>query len=470
MLRPHLRGVGRFTVRDGSGTTAFDGEVTFEGGGLLSVVDASGHPLSIDKVGHLARSFEATDERIREEILVGTGRALDDLRDRCGLDAYLNYGMLLGAVRDGAMIAHDSDSDLCYVSRTESPADLIAESYRIERRMRELGWDVLRMSGGDIKLLLPLSDGRRCHIDVFVAFWVGGTFFQLGNRSGTLSESAILPVSTIELHGHTFAAPARPEEMLRFVYGPGWRVPDPAFKYADPTAGIRRLDGWLRGFRTLMGRWSEFHGGPESAEVPRKRSEFAIWVRHQVGADVPVVDLGAGNGRDSVYFASYGHRVISADFSRISRRQVKAKARRRQLAIDVQPLILGELRTVLSLGAVLAREPHHLYARHLVGCLDAAERANLWRLARMALRGGGSLFLEFSSPAAGAGPPPPMDLVRRVQPDLVRREIEAAGGTVVHFEERAGHDSFDQADPSVCRMVVRWSPTTSSPTHSKERP
>ena len=40
-----------------------------------------------------------------------------DLTEGCGLEAYLNYGALLGAVRDGAMIAHDSDTDVCYLSQ-----------------------------------------------------------------------------------------------------------------------------------------------------------------------------------------------------------------------------------------------------------------------------------------------------------------------------------------------------------------
>lgn len=457
-LRPRLAGSGRFTVRDGAGAVHFSDVVDLGGDGPLEVVDASGHPLCIDKVGHLTRSFEATGEQVREEILVGTRRALDDLRQHCGVEAYLNYGMLLGAVRDGAMIAHDSDSDVCYLSRTESPAELITESYRIERQLRRLGWDVLRMSGGDIKLLLPLSDGRRCHIDVFVAFWVGETFFQLGNRSGHLPEEAIVPLSTVELHGHRFPAPNRPEEMLAFVYGPGWRVPDPAFKYADPPGGVRRLDGWLRGFRSHMGLWTEFHNAGAQRLVPRKGSTFAAWVRRQVGAGDALVDLGAGNARDSVHFAEAGHPVIAADFSRAARRQATVKARRRKLAIDVQPLILGELRTVLSFGAALARDPHHLYARQLVGCLDGAERANLWLLARMALRGVGSFFLEFSAVADGASDPPPSGLVRRTDPSVVRREVEAAGGTVTHCEVGPGLDYFDQADPAVCRMVATWAP------------
>ena len=58
------------------------------------------------------------------------------------------------------------------------------------------------MSGGDIKLLLPLSDGRNCHIDVFVAFFVAGRlFYQLGNRSGSLEQDEVLPLAAIDLRG-----------------------------------------------------------------------------------------------------------------------------------------------------------------------------------------------------------------------------------------------------------------------------
>ena len=71
------------------------------------------------------------------------------------------------------MIAHDSDSDLAYLSQHTHPADVVRESYRIEREMRALGWKVVRMSAADLKLFLPLADGRNVHVDVFGAFHVG---------------------------------------------------------------------------------------------------------------------------------------------------------------------------------------------------------------------------------------------------------------------------------------------------------
>ena len=464
VLRRFLDGVVRVRIADVAGAQVLVDEEVVLGDGAagpdgarIEVVDAQGYPLAVDKVGHLCRAFDDTEDGVRAEILAGTRRALDDLRGACGVEAYLNYGALLGAVRDGAMIAHDSDTDVCYLSRHTSPADIILESYAIQRTMKKLGWTLLRMSGGDIKILLPLSDGRLCHIDIFVAFRVDGTFYQLGNRSGRLPDSAILPVSTITLHGVEFPAPADPEAMLEFIYGPQCRVPDPSFKYADPVRGVRRLDGWLRGFRTDMGRWTEFHQGPGRGLSKNRRSTFAKWVDGQLPRGDGVADLGCGTGRDALWFARRGRPVIAFDFSRAARAAVIRSARRRRVHVEVRALILNELRTVLVSGAELARDPHHLTARHLLGCLDDRARDQLWLLCRMALRGGGKLFLEFSAEVGAAAPEPaPEGLVRRLDPAVVRREIEAAGGVVERERVRAGTDVLGNPDPTVCRMRVHW--------------
>ena len=459
VLDRFLHGTGRVTVADVTGETVyFDGDVTLGSGeGALTILDGEGYPLSVDKVGHLTRSFAATDEGIREEILDGTERVLRDLREVCGVEAYLNYGALLGAIRDGAMIAHDSDTDVCYLSRHESPADLIAESYKIERTMRERGWVLLRMSGGDIKVLLPLSDGRVCHIDIFVAFYLRDTFYQLGNRSGRLPREVILPVSQVALHGHTFPAPAQPEAMLAFLYGENWRVPDPSFKYADPPAGVRRLNGWLRGFRTTMGLWTEFWSGPASDDVPRRSSDFSRWVGRQLEPGSALVDIGCGNARDAVRFVKRGHRVLAVDFSRGALRAAARRSTRNDVSLPTEQLILGELRHALTFGARLARDPHHVYARHLLNAIDAAAREQLWRLCSMGLRGGGhALFLEFVATCEDRTALDGDGRARRVDPAVVRAEIEARGGVIEHFEVGPGADLFDRPDPAVCRIRATW--------------
>ncbi len=468
IMRSKLDGTTLVSVVDSVGDDVlFEGEVSFGGSAEpLEFRDAQGHPLAVDKAGHLTRVFSETGDDVRRHIAEGTARAIADLRDKVGIDAHVSYGCLLGAVREGRMIGHDSDSDLAYLSAHTHPADIIRESYRMEREMRELGWQVVRMSGADLKLFLPLPDGRNVHVDVFGAFHVGDVFYQLGGRSGHLPREALTPVSTVMLEGVELAAPADPEAVLEFLYGPSWRVPDPAFQPVDPQPGLRRIDGWMRGFRTDVIPWNEMLRY-RRAEIPSRGSTFAAWVHDRIPADATVVDLGCGNGRDSGWFTRHGHRVIAFDFAGVAIRQTsRLLARRRATEPDVRVLVLNDTRTVLLTGAELARETAspHLCARGLVGCLDEEARRNLWRLGSMALRRGGALFLEYAAAQPGLPERTADGLGRRVDTDLLVHEIEAAGGRVVHREVGPGQDLFDGTDPATARLEVRWADDPSTAT------
>ncbi len=463
VLQRFLDGVTQVRLADVEGETVLhDDEVSLGSGtGRILVADAEGNRLCVDKSGHLTRAFAATAEEVRAEIVEGTARALRELQEYAGVSAYLGYGTLLGAVREGAMIAHDTDVDLCYLSERSSPAEVILESYRVERAMRARGWSVVRMSGGDIKLLLRLSDGRDCQIDVFAAFHVDGVFYQLGTASGPLPRAAILPLSTVALHGVEMAAPADPEAMLELHYGPGWRVPDPSFQPADPPEGVRRLDGWMRGFRDTVADWSELHQGDGLKLGRGGPSAFWTWVAGQLEPGTKVADLGCGSGRDAIRFATAGHPTDAYDFSYAAIAAVRWRTRRARRAgksgATAYRFNLNELRHALTLGAQLSRDPHHLYARDLLGALSATGRANLWTLARMALRGSGhALFLEYAASGPDLPAPEPAGLVERLDPAAIRAEVERAGGVVEVCETAPGTDSLEHDDPLLCRMRVRF--------------
>jgi SAM-dependent methyltransferase len=460
VLRPYLDGTTRVRVTDTDGTTWCDVEHRFGSGeGRVRFVDEAGRPYVVDKMGHLTRSFESTPEETKREILEATQVVVRELTERCGVAAYLGYGALLGAVREGGMIAHDSDTDLCYFSHHTSPVDIIRESHRIERELKRLGWDVLRMSAADLKVVWPLSDGRRIHIDVFASFMVNGELYILGEKRGPFDLDDLLPLGTVSLDGHEFAAPRNPEAMLVYLYGEGWRVPDPGYvAVADPVTRAR-LDGWFRGFRQGMSGWTPLlrgTAGPGS-RVPRTGSDFAAWVRAQIDPADAVLDLGAGNGRDTVWFAQQGHRVRSSDYSRRSAVEVRAAIQAGGVTgVRIKQVVLNETRHVFHLIAVLSRRPAHIYARQLVGCLDEAARENLFRLGAAVLRGERSMWLEFAVPHAGAPEPEPAGLVRRVDPDVLAAEVRRSGGRVAHLEVGPGVDMFDNPDPAVARMRVTW--------------
>ena len=202
-------------------------------------------------------------------------QVLRDLTDACGLDAYLMYGCLLGAIRDGHMIGHDSDADVAYLSKYDHPFDIIRECTAATRQMRALGWKVVRMSGANFKVWVPLPDGRRCGIDVFGSFHIGERFYVTGSLTGTLDRSALLPFGTVTLEGREIVAPARPEEVLAFTYGPTWRVPDPAFHFDHDPVDVRRMDAWFRSSRRRLRFWGDFYKSPDAAKVPTEPSLFA---------------------------------------------------------------------------------------------------------------------------------------------------------------------------------------------------
>src|SRR5690606_37163026 len=147
----YLDGRARITVRAHvSGVELFEEELSFGSGeGRIAVVDAEGRPLGIDKSGRLALTFDTRTPDQVAPLLDSIGEVLDALR-AAGVEAFLAYGTLLGAVREGALIGHESDADLGYVSRFSHPADVVAESFRLQRRLVAMGYAISRYSGADL--------------------------------------------------------------------------------------------------------------------------------------------------------------------------------------------------------------------------------------------------------------------------------------------------------------------------------
>lgn len=429
--------------------------------GRLQVVDDEGNPLAVDKGGRLQRDFSNTEGSAREEIMDALERVIEDLTTKCGLDVYLMYGCLLGAVRDGHMIGHDSDADVAYLSRHTHPFDVIRECTRAARQMRALGWQVVRMSGANLKVWVPLPDGRRCGIDVFGSFHVGGRFHVTGSLTGTLDRSALVPFGTVTLEGREIVAPARPEDVLEFTYGPTWRVPDPAFHFGHDPVDVRRMDAWFRSSRRRLRYWHDFYKGPDSDRVPTEPSLFALWVQERLVAEgrghTRLLDVGAGTGRDATYFGGHGRRVNALDFSTLGMRQTRSM--RKGLRVSTSSLNLEDLRSVLVTGARFAHQAgiREVYARGLLDVLGPVGRDNLWRFASMVQRKGGETFLEFRTPRSRRerkhfGPHQRTFL----DPDQAVREIEAAGGHVVHRETGRDLAPLGEENPQIARLVVRW--------------
>ena len=460
-LRRHLLGRADVVVRDN--LTAVEvavGHRVFQGAANLQVdvTDKAGRPLILDKYGKLIRPLSSEGQTTIDELMDHVERLLQVMNATCGVPAFIAYGTLLGAVRNGRLIGHDNDVDLGYVSSHESPVDVVRESYRIERALAAAGWWVRRGSGTRLNVRVRLSDDTVRYIDIFTSHWVEGVFYMPQDTGFRIGREAILPLTTVELAGRRLPAPADSEGLLALTYGEGWRTPDPSFMYDTPRWLARRIGGWFGGLRSGRKQWDTFYAAHRKL-LPSRRSQFAAWVQGTYPAAHPVVDLGTGNGRDALWFARQGRAVTGIDYSAGVLGRSLRRASLQGLDVRFEVLNLNDTRQVMALGTRLSRaaEPVDLYARFLLHAMAEPGRDNLYRLASMSLRRGGRLFLEFRT-TKDARRSHHFDSGYRyfLDPDEVVARITERGGTVLHRSSGTGLAPFEDEDPHVARIVAAW--------------
>lgn len=445
-LGSFLDGVTRLSlVAHVAGVTLYDEEVRFGSGtDRIAVVNAEGKPLGLDKSNRLSQTFDTRDAAQVAPLLDSIEEVLAAIRE-AGIEAFPAYGTLLGAVRGGKLIGHDSDADLGYVSRHTHPVDVVRESLELQRRIAGLGYSTHRYSGIAFKVDVIEGDGSKRGLDVFGGYIKPGgpgprgkqspdMLYLMGEIGAPFEREWIFPLGTTTLEGRTLPAPAEPERLLEATYGPGWRVPDPAYHFTTPRTTVRRLDGWFRGHRTFRDEWERRWSKKRQVLPKGFPSELARLVVETEGVPAQLVDLGAGRAGDSLWFARQGAKVTALDFVPSAGEAVQAAAAQEGLDLEVRLLNLNSLRSWLATGSRLAHTPgpRAILCRHLADEVTARAREATWRFADMALREGGRLYLETREDRVGA--------------DVIAAELAERGAVIVH------RDGTDETT----RWVAQW--------------
>lgn len=455
-LVDHLNGTGRVTlVEHLTGTSMYDREVSLgSGAGRISVADTGGRPLSVDKSGRLRHMFAEGDASTTQPLLNAIEVVIEVLTD-AGVPAFPSYGTLLGAVRDGTFIGHDSDADVSYFSSLDHPIDLTLESYRLERALRDADIEVQRGSGMAMKVRITEADGTRRGLDIFGSFLFEGTLYVLGVVAAPMRRDQVVPLGTCTLDGRTLPAPADADAWLTATYGRDWRVPDPAFRFDRPRSLTRRFAGWFWGARLKRIEWQERYGAEQNDPLPDP-SSFAAWVCDRIPAGAGVIDLGCGRGSDVLAYGRGNHPAVGLDFAPAAYRRAAQEAAQQRLPATFDVLNLNDLRQVLAFGAMVARRdgPPAVTARLLADGLLSQARRDLWRLCQMVQRRGQQTFVEMlDGSAAGSSSYAKDNFLCPLPADLVRAEIAEHGGTVVEqVKVPAGVES-----PPTARWVISWS-------------
>jgi hypothetical protein len=449
-LQRHLDGRARISLRDSAtGELCFERDVALGSGeGPILVQNRMGIDLGIDKSGRLVPTFAGRSDDDIAALLDATEAVLAAVR-ATGVEPFLAYGTLLGAVREGAVLGHDSDADLGYVSRHTDPVDVIRESFDIQRRLAADGWDISRYSGGAFKISVTEADVTR-GLDVFGGFMDQGRLYLMGEVGVDFDPAWVFPLGTAELEGRAMPVPARPEKFLEAMYGPAWKVPDPAFKFTTPERTIRAFDDWFRGTKPGSRVWDRRSAQSQRRPVPDDVSRLARKTRKVAKAmGAEVIEIGAWRGSDSLWLARKGLRVTAYDYVPRALTAAEEVATAEGLDLEVRYLNLTEWRSVLAEGAWLARRPGPkvILARHVADATSAFGREALARLCSMALRDGGQLIAEFYLPTTKS---PPEWMVGQPDVDAFRGALRRAGATGIDVVE------FDRNGRRAVRLLGEW--------------
>lgn len=202
--------------------------------------------------------FEAFDSHLKKaigsEVLLGHDYApkafgsmdhdaiWDDLRETIaglsdiGDGVFLNSGTLLGVTRDKALIAHDDDIDLGFLLKARNAEDAAREWVALRGVLVQKGLFSLEHYKPKDPAILKARSGGDYMVDIFPVWLEEGRVFVYPHTCGELREEQVFPTRPCMVTG--LPVPAEPEAMLALNYGPGWRVPDPYFRF--PWAQAKR--------------------------------------------------------------------------------------------------------------------------------------------------------------------------------------------------------------------------------------
>lgn len=411
-LRARLTGITTVELADSANGRLIDTAVDVRFGTSrkrLELTDARGRWLAMTKWDRLGPVLDGRDESVGAALLANGRKLVDYLQDD-GHEVFIVGGTLLGVIRDGGLLPHDDDLDLAFYSHADNALDIGLESYRMERALKRRGYTVVRHSLTHLEIEFFNSSGEPDHyIDIFTGFFQDGLYNQpFALRGPEVQPGDLIPTRPRSVEGVELPEPANPEAWLSYAYGPGWKVPDPTFKFITPKSTGARFETWFGVFNRGRVYWDKTYLELEES-VGFARADRPL---RRFLADVPprsrVLDLGCGDGRWAKELAVAGHHVTAVDYSHEALRL--ARRANGHGGADVLYLNINDRAALIEFGTWMlgTGDEWYVFDHHTLQSLTKANRQNHLLFLDLVLRGRGFADVihdETFSPAYEHGKP-----------------------------------------------------------------
>lgn len=219
---------------------------------------------------------------IREEIKVSFLKKVTSVLNENDTDYWIEYGTLLGFLRDKSLIPWDHDVDLV-VLNFEKVLDLIPQFEKMNLQIR-LRWEKTKFNTRLLQIYDPNIKNSPFHIDIYEFTLINGkptrketfknnylakfldvlkknmndnnlNFSYVNNFLDNLTEffslkrTLIFPETETELsdfYNMKIKIPTNPEEHVEFLYGEDWRIPNKNHKNIESgTTKHRKRNIWV---------------------------------------------------------------------------------------------------------------------------------------------------------------------------------------------------------------------------------
>jgi SAM-dependent methyltransferase len=422
---------------------------------LLALL-AGGYVFSDTGRIQLSKSF---DDAWKQTVLGLYGELRRELHEFLGVEPFLAYGTLLGAIREDGFIGHDHDFDCAYLSAKTDPAEAARELQEIGFRLIGRGY---RVRGQFSAIHVFDKETNATRIDLFHLYFEDGVLqfpFGLAGEDD-VKQADWQGLREIDFVGTPALVPVNAEAVVAATYGPSWHIPNPGFNWArDRTRRAER--GLLTEPMVEEIYWSNFYAHTEFDSG----STFFDLVNARDGLPATVVDLGCGDGRDSFAFARSGRAVFGVDRSEVG----VAHATRKAVELSVPALtfevcdvgdaavladVFERARAAAAGGTVL------YYARFFLHSIPEGVQETLLDVIRGQARPGDCFAAEFRTDRDEAAAKVHSGHYRRFQSgaEFGRRLRAQYGFNVLVEQEGNGLSPYQGEDPYLYRVIARLDP------------